>query len=447
MNTTLHKSILRLGLPIAIGQLGIIIMGFADTMMVGHYSTDSLAAASFVNSVFNLISFLLIGYSYGLTPLVSSLYGRGQRREAGSTLWHALLANVSFALVLIAIMTVLYFFVDRMGQPAEILPLVRPYYIVVLISMLFVALFNAMRQFTDGITDTGLAMWILLGGNVLNIFGNWLLIYGVGPFPELGLLGAGLSTLISRILMVLVLGGIILWRPAYAVYREGMRQLPTRLSECLHINRQSYPIALQMGMECGAFTFSGVMAGWLNAVSLATFQVTNTLGTLGFLLYYSFGSSMSIRFASAYGQHDLALASEAARAGRHILLAMCVCSSLLFLFAGRYIIYGFTSDPAVVALSVSLIPYLILYQVGDAMQICYANALRGTAQVSSMMSTAFISYIVINVPLGYVLAFPLGMGIHGLYLAFSAGLFVASALFFYHYRRAMRRATAQATAQ
>ncbi len=444
MNTTLHKSILRLGLPIAIGQLGVIVMGFADTMMVGRYSTDALAAASFVNSVFNLISFLFIGYSYGLTPLVSSLYGRGQRREAGATLWHALLANVAFALLLMAVMGVLYFYLDHMGQPTEILPLVRPYYLVVLVSMLFVALFNALRQFTDGITDTGLAMWILLGGNLLNIFGNWLLIYGVGPFPELGLLGAGWSTCISRVIMVLVLGGIILWRPAYAVYREGIRQLPTRLSECLHINRQSYPIALQMGMECGAFTFSGVMSGWINTVSLATFQVTNTLSTLGFLLYYSFGSSMSIRFASAYGQHDLATAAATTRAGRHVLLAMCACSSLLFLFLGETIIHCFTSDPAVVALSVSLIPYLILYQVGDAMQICYANALRGTAQVSSMMSTAFISYIVINAPLGYVLAFTCGMGIHGLYLAFSAGLFVASGLFIYHYRRAMRRANSAA---
>ena len=190
-----YKATLRLGIPIAIGQIGVIIMGFADTMMVGRYATEALASASFVNSVFNLISFLIMGYSYGLTPLVSAHCGRGEKHEAGGLLKQALMANGLFTLVLLTIMTVLYFYVDRMGQPPQLLPHIRPYYIVIGISMIFVALFNAVRQFTDGTSDTATGMWILLTGNALNIIGNVLLIYGVGPFPELGLLGAGLSTL------------------------------------------------------------------------------------------------------------------------------------------------------------------------------------------------------------------------------------------------------------
>lgn len=435
---TLHKSILRLGVPIAIGQLGVIIMGFADTMMVGRYSTDALAAASFVNSIFNLITFLLMGYSWGLTPLISARYGRGEHTEAGATLKQAVTANLLFVLLIMAIMSVLYFFLDHMGQPTEIMPLVRPYYLVMLVSMLFVALFNVLRQFTDGITRTSIAMWLLLGGNVLNIIGNYLLIYGIGPFPELGLLGAGLSTMFSRIVMAVVLVVMLLSQPAYAVYRRGFHEAKIQLSGLWHINRQSFPVALQMGMECGAFTMSGIMSGWINAVSLATFQITNTLGTLGFLLYYSFGAGLSIRLATYYGQHDYPKAAATARAGCHILLTMCLCSSLLFIFLGSRIIHSFTTDPAVITLAVSLIPLLVLYQIGDAMQICYSNALRGTSQVSSVMSTAFISYIVINIPAGYLLAFPLGMGIHGLYLAFSLGLIVAAALYAYNYYRVMR---------
>ena len=146
---THHKAILRLGVPIAIGQLGVIIMGFADTMMVGRYSTDSLAAASFVNSVFNLITFLLMGYSYGLTPLVSSLFGQGRKLEAGGILKQAVAANMLFALLLCTIMGVGYFFLDHMGQPAEIMPLVRSYYLVVLVSMIFVALFNCCLLYTS----------------------------------------------------------------------------------------------------------------------------------------------------------------------------------------------------------------------------------------------------------------------------------------------------------
>ena len=181
---------LKLGIPIAVGQIGVIILSFADTMMVGHYNTPSLAAASFVNSFFNLITFLIMGYSYGLTPLISSLYGQQKLHEAGATLKNALVANCIYGGLLVGIMGVLYFFLDRMGQPTELLPLIRPYYLIILFSMLFVLIFNTLRQFTDGTTDTKAGMWILVSGNLLNILGNWLLIFGVGPFPEWGLLAA-----------------------------------------------------------------------------------------------------------------------------------------------------------------------------------------------------------------------------------------------------------------
>lgn len=435
-----YKAILRLGIPIAIGQLGVIIMGFADTMMVGHYSTDALAAASFTNNVFNLITLLLMGYSYGLTPLISTLFGQGRHAEAGGTLKQALVCNVAFACLLMAVMGGLYFFLDRMGQPTEILPLVRPYYLTLWVSMLFVAIFNALRQFTDGLTDTSVAMWALLVGNVLHIVGNWLLIYGVGPFPEWGLFGAGVSTLCARFVVATWMGVVVWLRHRYAPYRKGFGETHLQGAVLRRINRQSLPIALQMGMETGAFTFSAVMAGWIGAIDLATFQVTNTLGTLGFLLYYSFGAGMSIRLAAFYGTGDREQVRRTERAGRHILLGMCAVSSLTFLCLGEQIIHLFTTDAAVVGLAVSLIPLLMLYQLGDSMQICYANALRGTSHVLPMMGVAFVSYIMVNIPVGYILAFPVGLGIHGLYLAFSLGLLTAAFLFYYHFRKVMARA-------
>lgn len=434
-----HKAILRLGVPIAVGQLGVIIMGFADTMMVGRYSTDALAAASFVNSVFNLIVFLLMGYSYGLTPLVSSLFGQGRREEAGGTLKHALFCNVLFALLLVVLLLPVYSSLHLMGQPAGLLPLVRPYFLAVLASVPFLALFNALRQFTDGITETKTAMWALLSGNALNILGNYLLIYGIGPFPEMGLAGAGLSTLLARVFTALLLFGALLFRRRYAPYRRGASVVPLSVARLREVNRLSLPISLQMGMESGAFTFTGIMAGWIGTVDLAAFQVMATLGTLGFLLYYSFGAGVSIRVASFCGQRDKAQVWASARAGRHILLAMATLSSLVFLFFGRPLVGVFTSSPAVIALAVSLIPPLILYQLGDAMQVCYANALRGTSRVASMMGIAFVSYVAVNLPAGFVLAFPLGLGSFGLFLAFSLGLFTAAALFFVQFRRVMRR--------
>lgn len=433
-----YKAILRLGIPIAIGQIGVIIMGFADTMMVGHYSTDALASAAFVNSVFNLIMYTLMGYSYGLTPIVSSLYGQSRLPEAGGALKHALWCNLSFALLLMGLMGGLYFFLDRMGQPVELLPLIRPYYLVIGISIFFVALFNALRQFTDGITRTSVGMWALLVSNTLNIIGNFLLIYGVGPFPELGLLGAGISTLVSRIVMALIPAVILLSRPAYAVYREGMHRLSTTRQQLLQTNRQSFPIALQMGMECGAFTFSGIMAGWISAVDLATYQVMVTIGMLGYSIYYSFGSGVSIRVATYYGLRQWDDVRRSTRAGVHILLLLACCSSLVFYVFGEHLIGLFTTDEAVICLSISVIPPLILYQLGDAMQICYSNALRGTSHVMPMMWIALVSYIGVNLPAAYFFGFILGWGIYGIFLAFSTGLFVAASLFYYHYRRVMQ---------
>ena len=432
-----YRATLRLGLPIAIGQLGVIVMGFADTMMVGRYSTSALAAASFANALFNLITYLLLGYSYGLTPLVSSLYGQGRRDEAGGTLLHGLACNVGFALMLMAAMTGVFFLLPRFGQPAEILPLVRPYYLCLMVSMLFVATFNATRQFTDAVTDTSVGMAAILSGNALNILGNWLLIYGIGPFPELGLTGAGISTALSRLYMALFILAAVRFRPRYAAFRRGLRACRLRRPALRRVNAASLPVSLQMGMESGAFTVSGIMAGWLGAVDLATFQVMLTVGMLGFLLYYSFGSSMSIRVAAAYGQRDWPAVHRASRAGCHILLAMCALSSLTFLVAGVPIIRCFTQDAAVIALAATLIPPLILYQLGDAMQVCFSNALRGTGHVSPVMWVAFVSYVVVNVPVAYLFGFVLGMGSMGIFLAFSVGLFTAAVLFWWNFRRAL----------
>ena len=434
-----YGATLRLGLPIAVGQLGVIIMGFADTMMVGRYSTEALAAASFANSVLNLCTFMLMGYSYGLTPLVSAYYGAGRAARAGGVLRRGLVCNVLFALLLVACLAWVYGFLPHMGQPVSLLPLIRPYLLCLALSLPFVAAFNALRQFTDGLTHTATAMWALLGSNALNVVGNYLLIYGPGPLPELGLTGAGVSTLLSRMVMAAALGAVVLRSRRYAPYRRGYRAASCHLAALRRMHAQSWPIGMQMGMESGAFTFTGIMAGWIGAVDLAAFQVMVTVGTLGFLFYYSFGAGVSIRVAAFMGSQSWQQVRQATRAGVVILLGMACVSSLTFVLGGRWLIGLFTTDAAVLGLCLSLLPPLVLYQLGDAMQICFANALRGTAHVQSMMWIAFVSYVVVNLPMAYVLAFPLGMGSMGLFLAFSAGLFTAALLFARQYYRVVRR--------
>ena len=433
-----YSATLRLGLPIAIGQLGVIILGFADTLMVGRYSTDALAASAFVNNLFTLFTFLLMGYSYGLTPIVSALFGQGKQAEAGEQLKPALLSGTVFCLLLMAVWGIAYFNLEHFGQPDELLPLIRPYFLVILVSMIFVMLYNELRQFTDGLTHTTLGMYTLMIGNALNIVGNWLLIYGPGPFPEMGLLGAGIATLLARVLMVVLMVAALWWKKGYAPYREGFARCRTLLEGMGPIVRASLPIAIQMGLECAAFTMSAVMAGWVGKVELAAYQVMVTIGTLGFLLYYSFGAGTSIRVANFYGQHDRTNVFHAGAAGRNLLFLMAACSSLLIYLLAEPLIRVFTTDTAVIAISLSLIPFLVLYQFADAMQICYANILRGTGHVLAMVRIAIISYLIVNIPAAFILGFSLGWGVKGIFLAFFIGLFTAATLFFKEYRKAMR---------
>lgn len=433
-----YSATLRLGLPIAIGQLGVIILGFADTLMVGRYSTDALAASAFVNNIFTLFTFLLMGYSYGLTPIVSTLFGQGKQAEAGEQLKPALLSGTVFCLLLMAVWGIAFFNLEHFGQPDELLPLIRPYFLVILVSMIFVMLYNELRQFTDGLTHTTLGMYTLMIGNALNIVGNWLLIYGPGPFPEMGLMGAGIATLLARVLMVVLMVAALWWKKGYAPYREGFARCRASLDGMQAIVRASLPIAIQMGLECAAFTMSAVMAGWVGKVELAAYQVMVTIGTLGFLLYYSFGAGTSIRVANFYGQHDRTNVFHAGAAGRNLLFLMAACSSLLIYLLAEPLIRVFTTDTAVIAISLSLIPFLVLYQFADAMQICYANILRGTGHVLAMVRIAIISYLIVNIPAAFILGFSLGWGVKGIFLAFFIGLFTAATLFFKEYRKAMR---------
>lgn len=433
-----YRATLRLGLPIAIGQLGVIILGFADTTMVGRYGTEPLAAASFVNNLFTLVTFLLMGYSYGFTPIVSRLFGQGKHAEAGAELRTALTAGSLFCLLLTGMMGALYFFLDRLGQPEDLLPLARPYYLLILASMIFVMLFNVLRQFTDGIMQTSTGMYVLILGNALNILGNWLLIYGPGPFPELGLTGAGISTLASRILMALVLAWLIGRRRVYAAYRRGWSGSTVTRRALLRLNAKSLPISIQMGLETAAFTGSAVMAGWVSAEALAAYQIMVTIGTLGFLFYYSFGAATSIRVASFLGTSDWSNVRSSAVAGLGVLLGLAAGSSLVMFCFADTLVHIFTTDARVVAIALGLTPLLVLYQFADAMQICFANVLRATGHSLAMMRTAVISYLLLNLPAGYVLGFPLGLGVRGIFMAFSIGLFCAAFLFARDYHRVVR---------
>lgn len=413
-------------------------MGFADTLMIGHHSTTELAAASFVNNMFNLAIIFSTGFSYGLTPVVGSLFGRGMRTDVGRALKNSLAANTLLAVLVCAVMSGVYAAIPHMGQPEELIPYIQPYFLILLVSIPFVLWFNGFKQFTDGITDTKVPMWILLSGNILNIIGNYVLIYGKMGFPELGLCGAGISTLISRILMVVAFLVLFFMTDRYAEYKAGFHKGRVNREEFRHLNRLGWPIAGQMGMETASFSLSAIMIGWLGSMELASYQIMMAVSQVCFMMYYGMGAAVSVRISNFHGQGDMENVRRTANYGFHIILVMLLMTGIPIFLLRNHIGGWFTDSEEVSRMVASVIYPFLLYQFGDALQINFANSLRGISDVKPMLLYAFIAYFVISLPAGYIFGFVLDAGLTGVWMAFPFGLTSAGVMYWLRFRKKTR---------
>ncbi len=412
-----------------IGQLGTIIMGFADTLMIGHYGTDELAAAGFVNNIMGMVLIAGMGFSYGLTPVVGALLGQGNCHLIGGKLKNSLVANALMASALMAVMAVLFLFMDSLGLPHHLVPLMRPYLLVLTLSVLPQMMFNAFKQFADGLQDTRLPMWVLLGGNVMNIVGNWLLIYGIAPLPEMGLLGAGTSTLLSRVAMWAVMLLVFRCSTRYEKHRDCYDQSHVERASLRELTHMGLPVMLQMGMESASFSLSAFYIGWLGSTELAAHQIVITISQLCFMLFYGMAAAVAIAVSYFRGKGRIADSRNVAFAGLHLTWIMGTMLAVpIFLF--RHHLGGLFTDNAEVSVMVaSLIIPLCVYQYSDAMQCVFANALRGMADVKPMVWIAFIAYFLVSLPLGYLFGFPCHWGITGVWWAFPFGLTTAGVLY------------------
>lgn len=431
-----YGALARLGFPVLVTQVGIIAVSFADTMMVGAYGTPELGAASFVNNIFLVAIVAMIGFSNGMTPVVGALFGKGLLREAGTSLRAGLLLNILMAVGFTIIMGVLYFFLPYFGQPPELLPLIRPYYLIILASIIPNAVFTCCQNASNGLTDTAMPMWIMISGNILNILGNYLLIFGKFGFPELGLLGAGVSTAVSRLFMaVAILLGFAL-RRRYAPLRGGVGVPPGR-SGFFKVWITSYPIMILNGVECFLWALGAVVCGWFGTPQLASYQIANIVGQFGFMIYLSVGVAVSVRVANFSGLKDAGGVATSARAGTHLMVLLASLASLVFLFAGRHLFSMFSSDEAVIQAGLPLVAPLILYQYFDAFQINYGSALRGTGFVKPLIYVALVSYLVVGCGSLFTLANGFGLGNVGVYFSFSLTLLCAAVMLFYFFKKAL----------
>ena len=415
------KSLVLLGLPIIIGQLGNIVTGLADTVMVGQHSTDELAAASFVNNVINAFIILGTGFSFNYTPIIGEHIAINKRIAIGGWLKNSLMANTTTTALILLVLFLIYINVGYLGQPEELMPLIRPYYLVLMSSVLFVMLSNTFRQFVEGIMDASISMWVLTLVNAINIAGNYVLIYGKCGFPELGLLGAGISTLLSRIIMLLLFVAVFVRQEKYKPFRKGFLVTPFRKAYWKRLNLIGWPIAFQQGIEAATFCITTIMIGWLGGMALAAHQVAIAVSTVSFTIYLGLGSAVAIRTSMFKGLQDWRNVRRVTLAGVGLAVLLSVTLSLLLYLCCDTIGSYFTDDEAVLQIVAILLPILIAYQFGDSIQIVLANALRGLSDVTSIMVISFVAYFIIAIPAGYAIAFFLDKGVAGIWLSYPIG--------------------------
>ena len=439
------QSIVKLGIPIIIGQLGSIAQQFADTIMVGQYGTMELAAAGFVNNVFNFVIYFMLGISYASTPVIGALYGKKDNRGVAQSLIDSIVVNFLFSIVIVALLILLYFNIGILHQPEEIMPYALPYFLVITASIPFMAVFNALKQYSDAVGETKVPMWIMLGANALNILLNMPLIFGLNwefsilnskfsiDIAPMGLFGAGIATLISRILAVVAL---LIAIARLSKYREIKPSVSTRPE--MHRMKQllflGFPISIQLGLEASSFNICAIFMGWLGAIPLAAHQIMCTISTLCFQIVYGIGAAASVLISQFRGVGDWHNVRRTANTAFFIgitLILLMIGAIQIF----RYpLISCFTTSEEVVSVVLSLIPCFFIYQFGDCMQITFANALRGIAEVKKLMLYAFISYVIVSIPLSYVFAFIFGWGGVGVWMGMPFGLTTAGILFYFEFR-------------
>lgn len=437
-----YRANLKLALPVVMTQVGQILVQVADNMMVGRYGGDDptpLAATSFGGTAFFLLFIAGIGITMGLTPLVGELYARGDRQRSSQYLQNGVmffsLLGVALCALQLLIVPLLYY----MGQPTEVVDMSIPYYRMLAYSMIPVMIFYSFKQFLEGVGNTRVEMVIVILCNLLNILLNWIFIFGRFGIEPMGATGAGLATLVSRCCMPVLVVGYFFWREKYRAYLDGFSLRNYSGTTIRSLLRMGIPISSQMFLESSAFVGTSIMMGWLGKTAISANQIAMTMGNCAFMIVTSIGAATTIRISHCYGARNVGELTLAAKASYHLVVLWNLLAAVIFVSMSEIIPRFFTSNGEVIDLASKLLVLIAVYQLADGVQNVSVGVLRGIQDVKIIMPIAFLSYIVFNLPVGYLLGFRFGMGAQGLILGFTVGLTIAAVLMIARIRRDVRR--------
>lgn len=426
-------------MPVVLAQAGQLTTQFVDTAMVGNFGGSDpvpLAAVSLGSSLFLLIYLATLGLALAITPIVGEYYARGDRREVGRLFQNSIIycfglgvVATFVALALRPFIGVLQGWMSSSGDDvAQVAQMALPYYDMLVWSIVPLMIFLALKQFLEGIGNTKVAMWVTLAGNALNIFLNWVFIFGELGAEPMGAEGAGLATLLSRIMQMIVIVIYFFLSRRLRIYRAFFGRRSLRLANFRALISIGAPISFQMVLESAAFILTSILALSFGAVASGSMQVAFSIANVAWMITVAIGSASTIVVSHIYGSRTFEELRPTVYATYHLGLAWALFMALIFVFLRTPIAAIFTDNEAIIALTAELMLLIAIYQLSDAVQGLSISMLRGLQDVRIIMPIVLCSYLLLNIPIGCLLAYRFQMECYGLAIGLIVGLSTAALL-------------------
>ncbi|MEN8827110.1 MAG: MATE family efflux transporter [Flavobacteriales bacterium] len=429
--------------PVILGLLGHTIVGLVDNVMVGKLGTAPLAAVSLGNSFLFMAMSIILGFSTGITPLVAAADSTNNFKEGKSVLKNGILLVTSLGVLLTIIIFCVQPLLYEMKQTEEVIELAIPYLNIVALSLIPLAAFQALKQFTDGLSQTKYSMWATVIANILNVLLNYVLIYGIWIFPELGIVGAAWGTLISRIVMAIVMFLFIAKKEKFLVYFDDLWNEKIVKSTIKTLNKIGFPSALQMFFEFGIFTAAIWLSGTLGKNPQAANQIALNLSSMTFMFAMGLAVVATIRVGNQFGLKDFSELRRIARSLFLLILILDVIFALFFMVFNEFLptIYLDVNDienkidnTEVISISAKLLIIAAFFQLFDGIQAVVLGALKGMQDVRIPTFITFVAYWVIAFPISYYFGLLAGYGSQGLWVGLLVGLAASAGLLLWRFR-------------
>ncbi len=429
----------RLAFPVILGMLGHTLIGIVDNFMVGNLGSTELAAVSLGNSFIFVGMSLGIGFSTAITPLIAEADAEKDDKKIRTTFHHGLLLCTILGIAIFILIVLAKPIMNLMNQPEAVVELAAPYIDWVAFSLIPVIIFQGYKQFADGLSETKYSMYAIYLANVVHIFFNYVLIYGVWGFPKFGILGAALGTVISRIMMVVFLHYILKQNAAFKTYFNNFTFKEIKKSTLKKIVNLGLPSAMQMLFEVTLFTAAIWLSGSLGKNSQAANQIALTLASSTFMVAMGFSVAAMIRVSNAKGMRDYKQLITVARSIFLLAIMVEVFFGLVFVISHQFLPHLFLNmsdvsqqldNKEIIFIASKLLLVAAVFQISDGIQVVVLGALRGLQDVKIPMYITFVAYWIVGFPISYYLGTQTSLGTTGIWIGLLAGL-TAAAIFLY----------------